>query len=127
MVKKISRQNKKVYELINVGFVGFFAGPEVFIIDTLGLTDPLLARLPPIKLTEWRPGHFERTIPAGYYCSVKNNDNCIYDPEIAAYYEKIRMITRGKLWSFERFKTIWEINTGKYNYLLENYRPEEET
>ena len=119
---EMKRGSKKVFELFNVGYTGYFAGPNIFIIDQLGLTDPLLARLPPVKTTDWKPGHFERAIPAGYYCSVKNNDNCIYDTEIASYYEKIRTITRGNLWSLERFRTIWNINTGKYDYLLKNYQ-----
>ena len=119
--QKMKEASKKAYELENVGFTGYFAGPDIFIIDRLGLTDPLLARLHPIENYDWKPGHFERAIPEGYFCSVKNNDNCISDPYLAAYYEKLRLITRGPLWGLERYKTIWEFNIGKYDSLLEKY------
>jgi arabinofuranosyltransferase len=47
----------------NVGFTGFYAGPRVYLIDRLGLTDPVVARigLPGRR----RPGH-EKSAPLGY-------------------------------------------------------------
>lgn len=47
----------------NVGFTGFYSGPRVFLIDRLGLTDPVVARiaLPGRR----RPGH-EKSAPLGY-------------------------------------------------------------
>lgn len=47
----------------NVGFTGFYAGPRVFVLDKLGLTDPVVSR---IALTaRKRPGH-EKDAPLGY-------------------------------------------------------------
>jgi arabinofuranosyltransferase len=47
----------------NVGFTGFYAGPQVYVLDELGLTDPIISR---IELTERRrPGH-EKSAPFGY-------------------------------------------------------------
>jgi hypothetical protein len=47
----------------NVGFTGFYAGPRVYLLDRLGLTDPVVARidLPGRR----RPGH-EKSAPLGY-------------------------------------------------------------
>jgi arabinofuranosyltransferase len=47
----------------NVGFTGFYAGPQVYVLDELGLTDPIISR---IELTKRRrPGH-EKNAPFGY-------------------------------------------------------------
>jgi hypothetical protein len=47
----------------NVGFTGFYAGPRVYVLDELGLTDPVVSR---IRLTiRKRPGH-EKNAPFGY-------------------------------------------------------------
>ena len=113
----------RVQVLFNVGYMGYFAGPKIYIIDRLALADPLLARLPPIQMENWVPGHFERSIPDGYLQSVKNNDNRITDPGLALYYDKLCLLTRAPLWSRERFAAIWEFNSGQADRLLENYTP----
>ncbi len=47
----------------NVGFTGFYAGPRVYVLDELGLTDPVISRM---ALTmRKRPGH-EKNAPFGY-------------------------------------------------------------
>ena len=43
------------------------------------------------------------------------------DKNLAEYYDKLLLITRGDLFSWERIKTIFEMNLGKYDYLLEEY------
>ncbi len=47
----------------NIGFLGFYAGPQVYVIDKLGLTDPIISRLK-IKARR-RPGH-EKYAPFAY-------------------------------------------------------------
>jgi len=118
---QLKAEGVKVQPLLNIGFAGYFAGPKIYIIDRLALADPLLARLAPIPTENFFAGHFERAIPDGYFESVKNNENRLKDPNLAQYYDKIRLLTRAPLWSVERFVTIWEMNTGKYDYLLTNY------
>ncbi len=115
---------KKVVELYNVGFMGYYAGPQVYIIDRLALADPLLAHLKPISTPtrDRLAGHFERNIPDGYFESVKNNENRIVDPALKEYYDKIRILTRAPLWSWERLQTIWQMNTGQLSLLLESYQ-----
>jgi arabinofuranosyltransferase len=105
----------------NIGFVGYFAGPKTYIIDTLALADPLLARLTPFDAKNAKPGHYERAVPEGYFESVKNDQNRIQDESLAEYYEKIRILTRGPIWNWERFLVIWQMNTGQYEYLLKDY------
>jgi len=89
----------------------FFAPTNKYLINKWALTDPLLARIK--KITgEKRIGHFERAIPDGYIDSVKNNTNLIKDEKIARYYDRIRLITRGKIFDLKRFWAIIEVNLG---------------
>lgn len=94
----------------NPGFVGFFAGPEVTIIDPYGLGDAFLARLPADP--GWRVGHYFRTPPPGYLESVRLNTNLLADPVQAALYERLRLVTRGPIWTWRRWQAIVALNLG---------------
>jgi arabinofuranosyltransferase len=89
-----------------IGYFGFAAGPTKEIIDEYGLSDPLLARIPLALRREFRPGHFKREVPEGYVESMQNDANLITDPSLKRYYEKVRLVTRGPLWSAERIRTL---------------------
>jgi arabinofuranosyltransferase len=52
--------------------------------------------------------------------TLESGVNQLADPHLAAYYEQLSLITRGDLWTLERWKAIWMLNTGQYDYLLEN-------
>jgi hypothetical protein len=122
-----------VWTLEAVGLSAFYAGPAVHVIDPMGLTDPLLARLP--AEPEWRAGHRERRVPAGYEDSIRNclarlypdarvvpkaqscvdfgaTTNNIRDPEIARYYDDIRSITQSPVMSLKRWQLIGRMNLG---------------
>jgi arabinofuranosyltransferase len=104
-----------------IGFAGFAAGPEKFIIDVVALSDPLLARLPatrPETYDDWKSGHFYRTVPKGYVESVTHRVNLIEHPGIRQYYDALIAITRGPIWSMQRLRTIVEMNLGLYDHLL---------
>lgn len=105
----------------SVGYLGYFAGPGVHIVDCFALTDPLLARLPTLDPKNWRIGHFIRDVPEGYVETLKTGTNLLADPDLAEYYDKLKLITTGKIFDAERLKTILEMNLGKYDYLIENY------
>ncbi len=107
-----------VVEHGNVGFLGYYAGPAVHIIDRNGLTDPLLARLPVRDPANWRIGHFRRSVPAGYADTLRSGINVIADANLAAYYEPLRLATRGPLWARARLAAVWRLNTGAYDALL---------
>lgn len=104
-----------------IGYVGFAAGPSIYIIDRVGLGDPLLSRLPAVRpqdFSKWKSGHFHRLVPDGYEQSVVQNSNLISDPKIRQYYDVVRTITRGRLLSWERMVAIVNMNLGRYEYLL---------
>jgi len=90
------------------GFFGFYAGPSVHVLDVFGLTDPLLARLPPVLI--WRVGHLERKLPQGYLASIAQNSNLIEDQDLSILYGELRLITRGELFSRQRWAAIWKLN-----------------
>jgi arabinofuranosyltransferase len=91
-----------------VGMAGYVLGRGYHVIDSLALGDPLLARLP--ARPRWRIGHYERTLPQGYFESVLTNSNRITDPALARYYDTIREVTRGPLFTARRWKAIVRLN-----------------
>jgi arabinofuranosyltransferase len=103
-----------------IGMTGFFAGPHVKIIDCLAQSDPLLARLPVEDKIGWQIGHFKRAVPLGYLETVANGVNKIGDKNIAAYYEKLKILTQDPLFSPGRMGTILKMNLGAYDYLIRN-------
>ncbi|MBN2736199.1 MAG: hypothetical protein JXR70_04400 [Spirochaetales bacterium] len=104
-----------------VGMVGYFAGPDVHIIDFNALTDPLLSRIH-IKYPDYfRIGHFARDIPEGYKESIALKANLFKDKRLALFYEKLKTIISGPLNNPERLPLIIDMNLGKYNYLLNSY------
>lgn len=107
-----------------VGMFGFFAGPQTYILDIFAIGDPLLARIPMEKKI-WRIGHFERPLVDGYLETLESGDNQIKNPYLAQYYDKLRKIIRGPVWSLERFKLIWEMNTGQNKDLIKQAFPKQ--
>jgi len=99
-----------------IGMKGYYSGPRFYFIDFL--SDPILSRLPMSKGRPWRPGHYYRPLPPGYLTSRRTGTNAIHDPGLAMYFEKMKMLTEGPLWSAERFAEIWRFNAGYYDHLL---------
>jgi len=105
------RANTFRISVTNGGIRGFCRGPQDHIIDPFGITDPLIARLPSSKITDlFTPGHLTKEIPVGYVDSIRENQNLIRDPELAAYYAKLRTVVSGPLFSAERWRDIFELN-----------------
>jgi arabinofuranosyltransferase len=103
-----ARANPRVTVRAQVGLFGYFAGPEVHVVDVLALGDPLLARLP--AKPKWRIGHFERPVPDGYLETIKDGTNVIADPEVAATYDRVKAITQERLWTVHRWRAILSMN-----------------
>jgi arabinofuranosyltransferase len=113
-------QNPGVVEKGSIGFFGFFAGPDTYIVDLLGLADPLLARLPP-RDPDWRIGHYGRGSPEGYIETLATGENRIGDRNLAIYYDKLSLVTRGALFDLKRLWEIWKLNTGAYDHYLDTF------
>lgn len=116
--REIRVQGTTTVQFPAIGYYGFFAGPQVRIVDNLGIGDALLARLPPIRTTQFRVGHFKREVPAGYFETRATGRNVIQDPRVAQYYDKLAIITKGPLFSKQRWIEMIKFNLGRYNDLI---------
>lgn len=117
-IERLARTGERFLEAGGVGFVGFHAGPGIRVFDTMGVADPLLARLPSPSVAGWRPGHFAKAIPAGYVETLRSGVPSIEDGNLAAYHAALAEIVSGPLRSASRFRAIWRINSGALDHLL---------
>ena len=107
------------------GFYGFYAGPEVRVLDYYALGDPLLSKLPTSKRDGWRVGHYPRAIPDGYLESIQSGTNRIQNPKIRELYRVTKILAEGPIWSGERLKEIAKMNLGLYNRQIRSIKVEE--
>jgi arabinofuranosyltransferase len=119
MAGKTNATEPAVTTYTNLGILGFYAGPHIHHLDALGITDPLLARLPAYVDADWAPGHYARIMPEGYIESHLYGYNLIADEGLATYYDKLRTVISGPLWTADRWLEIWRLNTGHYDSLIE--------
>jgi len=105
---------KKVFVAGDIGWVGYNAGPGVFIIDPMALADPLLARMPASNsfYLEFAMGNVRRDIPNGYVESCRKGRNLIVDRKLHDYYDGLLRIIRGPIFSWQRFGDIIRYNVG---------------
>lgn len=129
---ELRRNRVKLVVKSTTGLLGFFANKDVHIIDQYALSDAFLSRLPsteywligkekPKEEKFWRIGHFARKIPEGYIETIQTGSNKILNPSLSKFYDRLSIITKGDLFSWSRFIEIWNFNTGKYNFLLDEY------
>lgn len=99
----------------------FMLERKVIVIDFIGITDPLLARLPSNIAYMYSTGNIPRDVPAGYVHARGSGDVSRMEPDIGAYYRKLRFVVSGELWSMARLREIWRFNRGDYDALLAAY------
>ncbi len=100
------RQLKGAKRFYTLGLAGLQQGPEIHVYDPLGLADPLLSRLPQGFGDAWRPGHYQRREPLGLMESLQSGQNLLQNSGLAAFYDDLRLVTRGPLWSAQRWAAI---------------------
>lgn len=98
----------------SIGFYGLAAGPDRILVDRNALSDALLARLPvsPRLYFEFYAGHYFRDIPDGYMESLTSGTNLIAGAELHGYYDRLKAIISGPIFSASRFRAIWYMNAG---------------
>jgi arabinofuranosyltransferase len=112
--------NKRGVVVPQIGMRAFLAGPDAWLIDPFGLSDPFLARLPAFDAgpdRDWKAGHWKRPIPDGYRETIERGENHLSDPKLARLYAEMQLITSGPLWSLARFRAIWRLNSGQLDKL----------
>ena len=98
------------YVFPTVGAFGYYAGAGMYIVDNFALTDAFLSRLPGDP-NNWRVGHIWRRTPDGYLLSRFTGQNLLRDPQLAQFYDDLKLVTSGPVWSGERFSAIVRLNT----------------
>jgi arabinofuranosyltransferase len=111
--RQLRAQGKMVVVAENLGFTGFFAGPEVYIINWHALSDPFLARLPAPRGEVWRVGHQRRPIPEGYVETKATGENHLADPLLARRYDRIQYVISGPLWDADRLRASARLAMGE--------------
>jgi arabinofuranosyltransferase len=130
--QKLKESGKRVVIRDVIGMIGFYSGSNIHIIDPRALSDPLLSKLPSTEYwrgghkprpgeKKWIIGHFMRKIPIGYLETITTGENKLKDKNLRKYYDKLSFVTRGNLFDFNRLIEIWNLNTGKYDYLVKTY------
>ncbi len=109
--------SSQAYQIASaVGMLGYYAGTEKIIIDQNALTDPFLARLP-AESTRLRVGHYGRQVVQGYPESHVSGRPQLAAPQLNALLEHVFRATRGPLWSWERWQSIWFLESGRFRRL----------
>jgi len=118
----------RVLEHGSIGFVGYYGGPDLYVIDRNALSDPLLARMPVSDRIhfEFYAGHFFRDIPGGYLESRQTGDNRLTDPLLRELYDALRVVVQGPIVSGDRFRAIWRLNVGDLSRLHDRIRASRE-
>jgi arabinofuranosyltransferase len=103
-------RGQRVIPARSIGFAGYFAGPNVHLVDEFGLADPLLARLPADPA--WSAGHFSRRLPDGYLATLETGENQLTEPTLALRYSELARIVHGEIFSAARLRTIvrWNLD-----------------
>jgi arabinofuranosyltransferase len=104
------------------GYLSYYAGRGVHILDDSGSSDALLARLRPLPNPYWAALPSARWVPQGYVETIASGTNQIADRDLASYYDKLSLVTRGSLADPKRLIEIWKLNTGAYEPLLSAYQ-----
>lgn len=108
--------------LVDGGLHAFCRGPKPYVLSNYSLTDALIARLPTPDLSNgFAPGHIVKAIPEGLKESVLSQSNRIRDKKLAKYYDKIRLVTTGNLFTWNRLLAIYDLNIRERKYRLKYY------
>ncbi len=111
--ERLQRQEVRRAVKATAGMVGYYGGPQLHLVDPLGLTDPFLARLPARYDPDWRVGHYRRVVPRGYGAAADTDAITLDDPELQALYDTLALVHRGPLWSKERWQAIVALQLGR--------------
>jgi arabinofuranosyltransferase len=97
-----------------IGMFGYGAGPDVHVIDERALSDPFLARLPARYDPAWRPGHYDRVMPPGYLESAQKGTCMLTDRALCPGLERVFRVTRGPIWSWQRWRDMFTLWTTRF-------------
>lgn len=103
------------------GMAGYYAGPDVILVDQHGLSDPLLARLPASRNDRFYAGHFYRELPQGYLYALHTGSTQQMDVMLASYYQALKVITHEPVFNFDRLYTLLAFYLGDFDAMRDDY------
>ncbi|MEO0563517.1 MAG: hypothetical protein AAF125_15520 [Chloroflexota bacterium] len=89
---------------------------DVYVLDFCALGSAYLARVPAIQTPDRYIGHSRRHMPLGLQDWISGESGTLADPELERYFNDIRLVISGPLFSEERMRAIWRVNFGEYDY-----------
>jgi arabinofuranosyltransferase len=95
---------------LSIGYLGYYAGPKIYIIDRSGLGNAFLAHQPITDFTDWRIGHYERSIEEDFLMSLEHGKNLIIDKELARLYDDVQIRTQCDVFDMTRLSYILNID-----------------
>ncbi|MCA9490331.1 MAG: hypothetical protein KC621_10415, partial [Myxococcales bacterium] len=127
LVDKYLAAGKTVIEAGGVGFLGYWAGDRLTIVDDLGIADPLMARIPsPAReRAVWRPGHYPRPLPKGYLESLRTGEDHFADRELGELYAALALVATAPLLDGARLDAVMGFHLGRYDALSPEVQPDE--
>lgn len=114
---------RRVAVFSTLGLYGYYADPEVHVVDAFGLADPLLARLPPVRRVDWKAGHLPRVLPEGYVDTLRGQgwELSIRDPAIAELYVTLARVHLGPMFAAGRGQAMWALLSGRASEGLDRH------
>jgi len=109
--RKVREYEYHVKPYLSVGFLGYYAGPNNFIIDRSGLGNAFLAHQSMTDFSEWRIGHYEREIGEDYLLSLKQGKNLINDKNLANLFDDVVIRTQNRIFDKTRMKHLFMIRS----------------
>lgn len=101
-----------------VGMFGFYTHPNRYILEPSGIGSPFMIYFPTMKGA--RQGHYLKRIPKELVAYYKDGTP-LPEGQLKSYMKKWHLILSGPLFSQERLKAIWDINTLDYKNELSDY------
>jgi arabinofuranosyltransferase len=116
-----SRSTHEAVELapVGAGHASLLVGPNRTKWDDQGLSDQYQARMPVIRGTSWRAGHFIKFHPREErWASFVAGTGRFGDRELDQLFNAVHLVATGPLWSAERWREIARLNLGGYASIL---------
>jgi len=108
--RKVENFEYHLKPYLSIGYLGYYAGPKIYIIDRSGLGNAFLAHQSISDFTDWRIGHYKRGIEEDYLMSLELGKNLIIDKDLADLFEDVVIRTQYDVSEKSRLKYILTID-----------------
>jgi len=107
--KQANIYGTQFYKTGFIGFLGYYAGPNVYVVDYLAIGNAFLSHQPIININNWRIGHFEREVNQDYFNSIKSGFNRISNEKLSTLYDEVVLKTQTRIFDKNRLAFLLKI------------------